>query len=245
MDKRSRNANILVEVIVVLAGVLAYLFCTAAVHQMPFNAFLAEAWRCFYYPQYNLCYLGPLAGVNVHIHAAFVIVSASIALIVLRRFLPAAERMAPSIMASLVVLVLLGAVQSIQFMRLFALNHELFAGKTLEQKHAFMFGDLYEFPLFCKEQLPGSHQAELVTGMDQLSTAGLHDQFVLMYYLYPIRIPYNPRQTFETGVLPQAPAPSDSVILFRKNDAAQHIPDGFTIAGVWDDRNAVAVKKGL
>ena len=111
-------------------------------------------------------------------------------------------------------------------------ENKILSGKTIEEKISTYHAKPFHFARFCQQSLPGKHFCQLSTDMDLKNNAvDLFHYLAWTYYLYPIDVRLDKER------------PKDCLILFNKKDAAKSIPKGFTVIGVFDSSNAVAIKE--
>lgn len=110
----------------------------------------------------------------------------------------------------------------------------IYAGKSIEEKYVAITGkQIYLFVRYCRQTLPGFHNARLLTDMDLSKDPGMITHRVLAYFLYPIDI-----RNIRNG-------PVDSLILFANRNAIANVPEDFEIRGIFDQSSVVAVKRNI
>ncbi len=129
-------------------------------------------------------------------------------------------------------LVLVIAFQTINQAKYFMTIFDKYHGKTIEERRQPLLREISRFAQYCQEKLPGRHNAQFLSDLDLSNDPGMFIHRVLAYYLYPIDI-RDIRQW-----------PKDSLIIFYKKEAAQHIPEGYKLLGQTNEYNAVAIKSG-
>ena len=102
-------------------------------------------------------------------------------------------------------------------------------GKTFPERVHNLNGDVYLFALNCSKNLPGTHNATLIT---DLNYQGI-DMFYhrrLAYFLYPIDI-----REIRDGQ-------KDCLIIYEKENAIKHVPQDYKIIYKHNDKSLLAYK---
>src|SRR3989338_5403853 len=131
---------------------------------------------------------------------------------------------ATALHAGFTLFCLLTVLQTTSLINYARVEFGTFAGKSGEKKNTAIAGKkLCSFIQYCREILPGFHNAQLLTDMDLSNDPGMITQRMLAYYLYPIDI-----RNVRGG------RPVDSILVFDKADAVASVPDDFKVIGTFD-----------
>ena len=220
-------------------GLIVFLCGLSLSLKLPFFALLAQIKESYFFPFVNSAIVGDINGVSFHIYVCGAIGLFSLLAIFIRFISVYRQRrpfsfkdhsqLIPQI--TCIVLIWLVILQTINRVQLFRKELKLFGGQSIEAKQSFIHLP-YEFANYSVGQLSGRHRCGFITDMDITRDPDMPRYRQLAYFLFPtidIRDVYKDR-------------PIDCMVISRKN-AAQHIPEGFEIKGVFNPSNILAVKK--
>lgn len=126
-------------------------------------------------------------------------------------------------------LILVILFQTMNQARYLMAMYQGYHGKTIEERRSPLLRKISLFAQYCQERLPGQHNARFLSDLDLSNDPGMFIHRALAYYLYPIDI-----RDIRKG-------DKDSLIIHKAN-AVQHIPEGYTLVGQWNEYAAVAIK---
>lgn len=247
-SKKIQRGILIIELLFFLVCFLVYFSIFAFFHGLSFYKLFTLFWESFYSPQYDLMFVDQVAGVNTYIFLIFFIAFYSVSLKIFHRLPlinPKQKHDGSEVFTAIfLVFLLVSAIQTINYFRLFRGQAKAVSGKTTEQKNSLMFGPLYDFPAFCHHYVSGKKQCFLLTGFDQKTIAGRHDYIVLTYYLYPLIVPPNPWHQHES-LQANAPfqPPVDLYLIYGKNHPEQFLPKNFEIIAQWNTQSLLAQKR--
>ena len=113
----------------------------------------------------------------------------------------------------------------------FVFEHKHYAAKPIDEKYYGILKTVHDYAVFCRRNLPGKHSAQFISDLDVSKDPGMSTHRAVAYYLYPIDI-RNIRQE-----------PKDSLVVFKKNNPVQSVPDDFRVIGMFGETNLLAVKQ--
>ncbi len=199
-------------------------------------AFLARLTEILYISSHNICAVGNLGPFHAYVYFYLLLGAGFITIGFLRiklkwEHIPLCRFL---FTAALAVYFLLISFQSLNQLKVFAVEWQAFAGKTLAQKNQAILGKTYKFAQLCRQAWPGYHRAELITDLDMSRDPGMYMHRALSYHLYPLDI---------RGL--HGPGSPDALIIFFKKNAGDYVPEDFEAVGTLDSENIFAVRKGL
>ena len=106
-----------------------------------------------------------------------------------------------------------------------------FSGKSTDQKYGEILKSIYILPQRTKKLFPGYHKAELITDLNLTEDPGQLYYRQMAYFLYPIDI---------RGI--HKHADPDLALIFFKQNAIAHVPDGYKPRYIFDNKNLIAIK---
>lgn len=215
-------------------------------HRSPIGiqGLIAQFLNGFYIPHHNFCPVGKVAGWNIMLCVYILIFLSAATFVILKIPVYCRDKiifwksrddfqLTPTIKHLLsLFLVLVIAFQTMNQARYFMALRQKYHGKTIEERRQPLLKEISRFAQYCQEKLPGRHNAQFLSDLDLSDDPGMFIHRALAYYLYPIDI-----QSIRQG-------PKDSLIIFYKKDAAQHIPKGYKLIEQINEYNAVAIKSG-
>lgn len=248
---RSKRNRGFLEILCVILCIIIFLIFLAVMEGAPFKDIPIKFANSFYSPEYNLIFVGTLAGINANLSILFLIIFSSLSLKLFRgakknRNFSADHSIPASCFAAIIILFFLAAAQTVNFTRYLRHQSQAVSHKTASEKKTMLFGDIYTFSQFCHKRLPGKHKARLITDINVHDTTGANTHIALAYNLFPITIQYNPRQKL---IMPDyttddpALDPIEVLIVYQKKDPKNSVPQGFHIVGYFDKNSLLAVKK--
>lgn len=195
---------------------------------------IAQFLNGFYIPHYNFYPVGKIAGWNIML-CVYILIFLSAATFVILKIIFWKSRddfqLAPTIKHLMFLfLVLVIAFQTMSQARYFMAIFGKYQGKKIEDRRQPLLREISRFAQYCQEKLPGRHNAQFLSDLDLSNDPGMFIHRALAYYLYPIDI-----RDIREG-------PKDSLIIFHKKEAVQHIPEGYKLLGQINEYNAVAIK---
>jgi len=129
-------------------------------------------------------------------------------------------------------LVLSLGLQSFTYVNAFTKEYRGLRGKSLHERQLILnYGKVYQFARHARLLLKDHPSAQLITDMDITTDPGMYIRNFLAYHLYPVDM-RNIRGE-----------PVDNLIIFRKKNALQSVPEDFEILEQIDEENIIAVKK--
>lgn len=215
-------------------------------HQSPLGiqGLIAQFLNGFYIPHHNFCPVGKIAGWNIMLCVYTLIFLSAATLVILKipvycrnKIISWKSRddfqLAPTIKHLMsLFLVLVIAFQTMNQAIYFIALHQKYHGKTIEKKRQPLLKEISRCAQYYQEKLPGRHNAQFLSDLDISKDPGMFIHRALAYYLYPIDI---------RGI---REGPKDSLIIFYKKEAGQHIPEGYKLIEQINEYNAVAIKSG-
>ncbi|MCA9401088.1 MAG: hypothetical protein KC713_05640 [Candidatus Omnitrophica bacterium] len=135
--------------------------------------------------------------------------------------------------ASLFLFMYFSIIQTISIGTYIKVKNIVLAQRTVDEKKQIFF---QEGALLAEDihlRLPGSYQAEMLTDMNVLKDPGMYLHRATAYLLYPIDI-----RNIHSG-------PTEVLVMFKKKNAADFVPEDYEIIKFVDENNLIAVKKGL
>lgn len=131
-------------------------------------------------------------------------------------------------MAALSALCAVMMIQVLDQIKYLEILKDLYANKSIHAKYESIFGETYKFTEFAKMHCPLNCRGQLLTDLDINKTI---EPYVLKYFLFP-----------QINIIDQNNIP-ECLVVFDKFKPEQNIPQGYKIAGVFDEISLVAVKK--
>ena len=122
--------------------------------------------------------------------------------------------------------------QTISFLNAAIRTFSCNSAQSTDEVYTKTLGGVYLLPKHTKSLLPGYHRAKLITDLDMTKDPGALYQRELSYFLYPIDI----RNIYSKK-------PFDTVLIFFKENVENHIPDGYQLHHIFNDKNIIAIKK--
>ncbi len=235
MNQESKKVIFLSVIVIVFSGILL-LFTFALSQQTTPITLLSRLTSILYIPTHNICYLGRLGGLHAYSYFYFLIWLS----IVIIRFVRIKFHLQSIpfyrfvVVTTFLVYFLLMAFQTVNQLKNFIQEWDVFHERSKEERKLIIFGDIYTFAKYCQKLLPGYHRSELITDLDTSRDPGMYMHRALAYHLYPIDI----RSV-------HADEPMDSVVIYHKKGARDFVPDGFAIKGIFNEYNILAVKKDM
>ena len=103
-----------------------------------------------------------------------------------------------------------------------------FSNQTIGQKYKYLFGPTYSYVRFVLNHAHERCAGKLIT---DLNINGTLEPYILKYFLYP-----------DVDVLSETSDPT-CLIIFRKANPEQSVPDNFEIVGKFDAQSLIALRK--
>ena len=218
-----------------------YVFLTISFyHRIPLSHLIQFIIQDHFYENYNILNPFYIANVNFYIYV-YLIILLSIILtfclaIVFKNKLFKQEHtlLTPIILfVTLNAFIMLKIIETAWLIQSFEKEFYTMTDKNIDERNANIIGhDFYQFIQFCKQNLNGKYNAQLLTDLDISEAHGKFVLRILGYYLYPIDI---------RGIRGK---PTDCLIVFSKREAIKAVPEDFHILAVFDEQNLIAIKKG-
>ncbi len=130
-----------------------------------------------------------------------------------------------TVLAVLAAMVLLqiGSQQSFLTHRVQRFFHQ-----TVDEKYTNLWGSPYRYVRFALVQTPQNCAGKLITDLNVQTTL---EPYILKYFLYP-----------HVDLLAETVS-AECLIVFRKNNPEQSVPDNYRIVGQFDEQSLIAVKR--
>jgi len=208
-------------------------------NEIPLQNLLNYLFRTSYRPHHNIIFYGSIKGILL-VHYIYCIFAINfIVLWILDRIMYIRHRF-ESEKTSINTLVHLSAcfcacllllIQLCSVMRTWSYEMRSFSNKTEGAKIGMTtIGKPFRIASFYKSQIQGPLNTAFTTDLDLSKDPGMLMHRSLAFYLYPIDI-----RQIRNGK-------TDSWIAFEKENAAQFVPEGYTIAVQYDPKNLIAVR---
>ena len=241
-DEKKKYNLLILEISIVLACILLFFTGMAWSQGFGLKDFFLKTTHALYVPHYNTCRVGKIGNLSFYRFLYYLILFAYLILEFARRILKkyGQSHFPSNRIVLLTVLSSLLLMQAVSHGRYFFYEYLFYEDQTTSQKYTKIYLNLFRFPNFCKEILPGKHAAELRTDLDIREDDIFYYHIVLSYFLYPIDMKPNMRQK---DYRLDNPEPADCLLVFWKSNPMNIIPPDFKVKGVYNPVSLVAVKK--
>jgi len=221
--------------------IVVYIFILSLSLQLDISiiTLLSKIIKSYYFPFIHSAKIGSIANRSFHIYAYGCLVFMILTNFLVQFFLNRSKRRVSGSFYHMITMIcftfafLIISLQTVNHWEIFALERNLFAHKSVDEKNKFIQKEPYRVASYFKKIYSGKHRGKFITDMDILREPHMGKHRKFSYYLYPTIDIRNINTHF----------PVDCIVFFSKKNAEKYIPDDFILQGAYDSSNVLAVNK--
>lgn len=209
----------------VISVILLTITLVSATAQIPFTKAAIGLADYLYNPGFNIFIIKPISSMHpmklIYLALFTSVLLSILGLKLIRRLsLVTVTKAIPLILQLTVILGIVILALSDMTMRVDDVREDLehFSGKTLAQRNATVFGNLYRFAANAQQSLEGRHVADIESNVNIVEDPHLTRRAILLYHMYPT-----------VSLIDNVKAPTDLTLYYHFPNVDDMIPDHETV----------------